>query len=205
MAGRSTSGSSGRPAPKRAAAPPSARGSAASRPPAKKAPAKKSAPKNTAPKKSAPRKPAAKAGTGRSDRQALGKVDGPRGQRDGRGADARRRRARTRRRLAGLAVSTVLVVGVLFAAGFPLRTYLTQRASTRKAEAQLREVQAERKAADDERKKLDTPEGVEKRARDLGYVKPGEQSYEILPGRTDPIGLPPGWPFTGVEEIIRGR
>ena len=36
----------------------------------------------------------------------------------------------------------------------------------------------------------------------FGYVKPGEEAYNILPARTEPMGLPEGWPFTGVEQAI---
>lgn len=186
---------------------PAARSSSSSRPTSARQPAART----DAARKPAARKPATSTRTpaastrAAKDRRALGKVDGPRGQRDGRQRDARKKQARVRRRIAGLVVSSVLVVGVLFAAGFPLHTYLQQRSDSAKAAAELEQVKAERKAINDERTRLDSPEGVEQRARDLGYVKPGEQAYNILPGKTDPLGLPDGWPFTGVEDVLRGR
>jgi cell division protein FtsB len=102
----------------------------------------------------------------------------------------------------GLA-ATVLLVGVLFVAVFPTRTYLTQRAATRRAEAQLHQVQADRARVKRETQRLDTPEEIANKARnDLGYVRPGEESFNILPTTTDPIGLPEVWPFTGVERAL---
>ena len=112
---------------------------------------------------------------------------------------------RTRRRLAGAVVSTVLLVGVLFVAGFPLRTYLAQRASTHTAVIELQKVQAEQRAVDAARQRLATAQEIERRAREqFGFVKPGEQAYNILPARSASIGLPDGWPFTGVEQVLRG-
>ena len=32
-----------------------------------------------------------------------------------------------------------------------------------------------------------------------------KEAYNILPAATDPIGLPEGWPFTGVERVFGAR
>ena len=102
----------------------------------------------------------------------------------------------------GMAV-TVMLVGLLFVGVFPARTYLDQRSATKAAEAELREVRAERAAVKRESERLETPAEIEKRAREeFGYKKPGEETYNILPAPTDPIGLPEGWPFTGVERVF---
>jgi len=100
-------------------------------------------------------------------------------------------------------VATVLMVGVLFVGVFPTRTYLAQRASVRKSEAELRDLEAERAAVKRETATLETTAEIERRARaDLGYVKPGEEAYNVLPGRTAPTGLPDTWPFVGVERAL---
>lgn len=105
----------------------------------------------------------------------------------------------------GSAILLALFIALLFGAVFPTRTYLAQRASTHRAEAELREVQAEARAAAEAKAKLQSPAEVERRARDeLGYVKPGEEAYTVLPAANNPVGLPDGWPFTGVEDVLRG-
>lgn len=150
-----------------------------------------------------PRRPSS--GTARSRERALGRVDAPRGQRDGGRVVERRQRNRNRNRLVGSAILLALFIALLFGAVFPTRTYLAQRASTHRAEAELREVQAEARAAAEAKAKLQSPAEVERRARDeLGYVKPGEEAYTVLPAANNPVGLPDGWPFTGVEDVLRG-
>ena len=132
----------------------------------------------------------------------MGRMDGPRGQRDGR-RSAQKARARSRRRLAGGLVATILLVGILFVGVFPTRTYLAQRAATHSSEAQLAQVRKDRAAVEAERDKLKSDAELERRAReDFGYVKKGEESYNILPKPTEPLGLPDGWPFTDVERAV---
>lgn len=152
-----------------------------------------------------PRSSALDEPSGRS--RALGRVDGPQGVRDGRGPSRaeRRRRTRTRRRLLTGGIALALFVGVLFGAVFPTRTYLVQRSAIRRSEAQLHEVRAEAASVQAKQDQLRTGSEIERRARaDFGYVKPGEEAYNILPTPADPIGLPTGWPFTGVEQALRG-
>lgn len=141
----------------------------------------------------------------RSRERALGRVDAPRGERDGTRRVEKKRRNRARRRLVGSAIALALFIGLLFGAVFPTRTYLTQRTANRKADTELADVQAEARAAADARAELESRAEVESRAREeLGYVKPGEEAYTILPAAPDPVGLPAGWPFTGVEAALRG-
>ena len=89
-----------------------------------------------------------------------------------------------RRALVGLAV-LVLFVGVLLVAVFPTRTWWDQRSETAEAEAELAEVRAERERTAALIETLETPEEI-----------------AILPAPVDPIGLPDGWPFTGVERAF---
>lgn len=107
-----------------------------------------------------------------------------------------------RRAIAGL-VATVLFVGVLLFGVFPTKQWLQQRRETASVEAELAEVRAERAEVEQEQELLSTPDEIERRAReDFGMVRPGEEVYNILPAPTDPIGLPEGWPFTGVERVF---
>ena len=110
-----------------------------------------------------------------------------------------------RRALVGLAV-LILFVGVLLVAVFPTRTWLDQRAETADAEAELAEVQAERERVARLTETLETPEEIARRAKaELGYVNPGEEAFSILPAPVEPIGLPSGWPFTGVERAFGAK
>jgi cell division protein FtsB len=79
-------------------------------------------------------------------------------------------------------VVSVIVVGVLFLAVFPTRTYVAQRgklASTAERVDVLSE-QNERLAA--RVRKLNTDEELERLAREqYSLVRPGEEAYAILP------------------------
>ena len=114
-----------------------------------------------------------------------------------------RGKVRARRRaLAGLAI-TVILVGFLLFAVFPTRTWLQQRDDTASVQQELDEVRAERERVEAEQARLETAEEIERRAKEeLNMVNPGEEAYNILPAPTDPIGLPEGWPFTGVERVF---
>jgi len=128
-----------------------------------------------------------------------------RGQRDGATVTANRVRNRGRRRLVGALAATVVMVGVLFVAVFPLQTYRTQRAATVKAESELRDVRKERARVKRETELLLTDGEIERQARGkFGFQWPGEETYNILPAPTDPIGLPETWPFTGLERALDG-
>ena len=110
---------------------------------------------------------------------------------------------RARRRALVLATGTVVFVGVLFFALFPTRTWWQQRQETAAAEAELADARAELAEVQAEQERLRDDEEIRRRAKEeLGYVEPGEEAYNILPAPTDPIGLPEGWPFVGVERIF---
>lgn len=100
-------------------------------------------------------------------------------------------------------MATVMAVGVMYVALFPGQTLLTQRASTAKAEAELRDVQAQRAVTAKQSERLSSKAEIEKRAReDFAMKHPGQEIVNILPTPTDPIGLPDTWPFTGVERAF---
>ena len=176
---------------------------------AKRPPAKRPAAKKAAAKKPAAKRPAAKKPAGRSDakagRTALSRVDGARGQREGRGRVQARAKAQSRRRLGGAVAATVVAVGVLYVVAFPAQTLWTQRTATTKAEAEFSDLQAQRLSAKRKADLLTTPAQIEKLAREIyGFQHPGDEVYNVLPGPTEPTGLPTTWPFTGVERALSG-
>lgn len=135
----------------------------------------------------------------------MSRVDGPRGRRDGQGEADRRRKVRRRARFVVGAAVSVLLLGVLIVAVLPTSTFLDQRSETERLEAELAEIGAERAALGTEIERLGTDSEIEAQARRNGYVRPGEEAYNVLPTPIDPIGLPEVWPFTGVEEAMGVR
>jgi len=91
------------------------------------------------------------------------------------------------RRAAWPFMISVIVVGVLFLAVFPTRTYVGQRsklAATEQRVAILSE-QNERLAA--RVRRLNTDEEIERLAREqYSLVRPGEEAYAILPAPRKP-------------------
>src|SRR5437879_13885147 len=86
------------------------------------------------------------------------------------------------RRAAWPVLGSVVLVGVLFAAVFPTRTYLTQRASISHAEKQLTVLGQENKDLDKRAKDLQGDAEIEGGAREqYNLVKPGEEAYGVLP------------------------
>lgn len=104
----------------------------------------------------------------------------------------------------GALAATVIAVGVLFVAVFPLQSYRTQRTATVQAEAELAEVRAERARVQREADQLRTDAEIERRAREAGYREPGQELVYPLPSATEPIGLPETWPFLGLESALAG-
>jgi cell division protein FtsB len=101
------------------------------------------------------------------------------------------------RRVIGPLLGAAVLFGVLLLTVFPTRTWFDQRASISSSQAQLAELDAELAELDARVAALDSPEEVELIARsDFGMVRPGEESYIVLPEAVPPIEIPPGWPFT---------
>ena len=79
-------------------------------------------------------------------------------------------------------VATV-VVGMLFLAVFPARTYWQQRHSLSAANARLHVLARQNAALDKQVDKLHTDAEIERLARQqYNLVRPGEEAYAILPG-----------------------
>lgn len=106
-------------------------------------------------------------------------------------ARARRRaerRARRGRLLVWVLVLTVGVVGMLFLAVYPARTFWAQRTSIEQAQQELDELRAEGDRLEARARALDTDEEIERLARThYDLVRPGEQVFAVLP----PVETPP--------------
>lgn len=92
------------------------------------------------------------------------------------------KRAQIMRRRAVVAVLGLVTVGVLLFTVFPTRTYLQQRQDIRTAEQQLKLLKKANTDLTARANKLQTPEEVERIAREqYNMVKPGEQAFGLLP------------------------
>ena len=92
-----------------------------------------------------------------------------------------RERRRARLRWVGARLGVFVLVAVLLYSIFPVRTYLAQRASISRGHRQVEVIDSvngelEKRLAHDRKDST-----TEELARQLGLVKPGEESYGILP------------------------
>jgi cell division protein FtsB len=99
------------------------------------------------------------------------------------GADPETREARNAKlRRAGTGVGAVALAGVLVYAVFPVRTYLDQRAATDRSREQIEMLSRANDRLEDRADDLRTDDEIERLAREqYGLVKPGEESYGVLP------------------------
>jgi cell division protein FtsB len=103
----------------------------------------------------------------------LGRLAGP--------DEATRERRRARLRSVGSKVGAIALAGVLLYAIFPVRTYLAQRAAAERGEKQEEVITRENERLEKYVRDLQQDDNVEVLARKQGWVKPGEESYGILP------------------------
>jgi cell division protein FtsB len=81
----------------------------------------------------------------------------------------------------------IAVLAVVVYTVFPVRTYLNQRAATNRARQQIEVIARENERLEQRADDLRDPDTIEQLAReDLGMVKPGEESYGILPAPQEP-------------------
>jgi hypothetical protein len=109
--------------------------------------------------------------------------------------DEEAREARNARlRKAGMRVGSVAVAGVLVYAVFPVRTYLDQRAATRRAHERIEVISEQNDRLEEQVELLGTEDEIERLAReDYNMVRPGEESYPLLPPpETAPPTTAPG-------------
>ena len=89
----------------------------------------------------------------------------------------------------------VVLIGLLFVAVFPTRTWLAQRHESADATQQLQVLTKENSKLAARVKALQSDDEIERLAREqYNLVKPGEEAYALLPGpsaSTTPTTLPP--------------
>ena len=91
------------------------------------------------------------------------------------------------RRLVRIAAVLLVLVAVLFLAGFPARTYLDQRNALASTNERLEVLRRSNKALEARSQELHSNEAVERLAREqYNLVRPGEEAYAILPGPVAP-------------------
>jgi len=116
--------------------------------------------------------------------------------------------SRPRYRMLYLLWAVVVVAvagGVLLVLVLPTRAWLDQRAEVTEAERKLAVLEQANEQLEARVAALQTPAEVERVAREqYNLVKPGEQVYSVLPAAL-PEGLPPGWPFDLVGQIVATR
>jgi len=105
--------------------------------------------------------------------------------------------SRPARRLLWSLLVVATIVGALSLSVFPARTWLGQQQAISASKAQLAELDAELEALQSRLEALDSPEEIERLARErYNMVRPGEEAYSILPVPAPTLDIPPGWPFT---------
>jgi cell division protein FtsB len=82
---------------------------------------------------------------------------------------------------AGLAFAALALVGVLALAVFPTKALVAQRRERRELAAKVADLSAENASLQDRAAELGTDAEIERRAREYNLVKPGEETYFILP------------------------
>ena len=84
-------------------------------------------------------------------------------------------------------VTGVIVVGVLFVAVFPTRTWLAQQRSIADAEEQLDVLDEQNGILEERIAALHDDEEIERLAREqYNLVRPGEEAYALLPAGPAP-------------------
>jgi cell division protein FtsB len=96
--------------------------------------------------------------------------------------DQARERRNARLRWLGTRVGLFALAAVLIYAVFPVRTYLNQRSASERKQQQIEVVGQENDRLEQRIGELQDPETVEEIARrDYNMVRPGEESYGIMP------------------------
>ena len=100
----------------------------------------------------------------------------------------------------------VLVAGAASLFVFPLRDYVTQRSALAQKNSEFNLLADTNEQLQNEVNALSTPAGVRNAARaQLGYVRPGEMRFNLVPMPALPTDLPLTWPYTLVTDIVRVR
>ena len=91
--------------------------------------------------------------------------------------------ARRRRRITGRALALLVVVGaLLFAASYPLRSYLNERSKIAILDQQVGQLERQNTTLGHQIDRMRDPAYVERFAREcLGMIKPGEIPFVVVP------------------------
>ena len=90
---------------------------------------------------------------------------------------ARRKPARSSIFLRWLAVGAILLVALLYAR--PLRSYLSAKQQLAQRSADVRALKAEKRELEHQLATASTPEALQREARRLGLVRPGERLFIV--------------------------
>jgi cell division protein FtsB len=111
-------------------------------------------------------------------------------------AVARPSRVRRIGRVLGLVGGGAALCALLAVTVFPTSTFLEQRSDTAEAQQRLDVLRAQNEAYEDRIDRLETPEEIERIAREqYNLVFPGEEAYAVLPAPLPQLDLPALWPF----------
>jgi len=94
-----------------------------------------------------------------------------------RGPKRRKRIPRRRFLVRWLVLGVFLFVGFLYSQ--PLRSYFETRDALAKRSAEVRSLREEKRSLERHLREGETPEALEREARRLWYVKPGERLYIV--------------------------
>lgn len=92
---------------------------------------------------------------------------------------------------AGLVVAALALVGVMALAVFPAQAWRHQRQERTALRAQEAALTAENQALQARVDQLRSDEEIERLARQYNLVKPGEEAYFLLPGKTTDTTVAP--------------
>ena len=107
-------------------------------------------------------------------------------------------------RLSVIPLAVVLVLlGALFYAVFPTRTFLDQSSAIDQAQAELDALHDEHFALRSRLEVLSNPEEIERLARsEYNLVYPGEEAYALLPSSPEPVEVPDLWPLNALVSSL---
>lgn len=95
--------------------------------------------------------------------------------------------------------ASIVLVGVLFVYVFPTRAWFGQRNEVQHARSQLELLRHQSSKLEQDARRLQTDDEVERRARELyGMVRPGEEPWAVIPppsattATTTPTAAPSG-------------
>ena len=100
--------------------------------------------------------------------------------------------------LATAVVGASISLGVL-----PARTYFEKKAAVATAEAELSQLKGRNDKAQAHVDALRSDPEIERIARErYGLVKPGDETYHVLPPPEDPVLIPGSWPFNRLHQHL---